>query len=463
MFTRALSIVVLLSACNSHVRRPENAPVVDVPDKWAAAPAGVEAAPKWWTAFEDPVLDEMATQLLAQNLDLKASAERVAQARAIAGQAGSGRYPQVTASAGASASRVHVPTAPTGAIEADVAESYALSVGASYEVDVWGRVEALADAAEADVDAAAFDRQALAVSLTASLADSWFALVEQSAQRALIESQLEVSRTMHDLLKLRFANGLASAVDVLQQEALVKSVEAQQPLVDSRVALFQHRIAVLLGKAPERRVGSSQPAALPDLPARPGAGVPSEVLARRPDVRAAQRRLVAGDHRVAAAVADRFPSIRIDVSTGFRADSFSDLIDRWVWSLAGNLVAPLVDGGRRKAVVAQREAALREGVHRLGASMLAALREVADALVQESRQQEHLARLDAQLATSRSLFDESKARYLDGVGDYLPVLNALRSLQQLEQTRLSAQRQLLSHRIQLHRAIAGELPLEEAK
>ena len=111
--------------------------------------------------------------------------------------------------------------------------------------------------------------------------------------------------------------------------------------------------------------------------------------------------------------------------------------------------------------VERRKAALREGVHRLGGAVLGALREVADALVQERQQAEHLARTDAQLVTSRALFEESRARYLQGVGDYLPVLNALRALQQTEQTRLAAHRTLLSHRIQLHRALGGAIPLPE--
>ena len=459
-----LLFALSLAACNSHVRRdPAELPVV-VPEAFtAAADPGVRPADRWWTAFEDPALDSMMERMLAQNLDLRAAWERVVQARALAGQAGSARYPQVTASAGAGASRIYVPEVgpmgPTGAVESDVGERYALSVGVAYEVDLWGRIGALTDAAEADVAASELDRQALAVSLTASLADTWFALVEQRAQHALIESQLEVNRTMHDLLKLRFTNGLATAVDVLQQEALLKSVEASQPLVVARVELFRHRPDALLARAPASGTLADQ-ATLPALPAIPGPGVPSELLERRPDIRAAQSRLAAADHRVAAAVAERLPSLRLDASTGLQADSFSDLIDRWVWSVAANLVAPLVDGGRRAAEVERRKAALREGVQRLGSAFLDALREVEDALVQERQQTEHLARLDAQLATSQTLFDESRARYLEGVGDYLPVLSALRSLQQAEQTRLSAHRQQLSYRVQLHRALGGDLPAE---
>ncbi len=461
-----LSAVVALAACNTHVRRDASAVPVKVPKKFSAPlGSGVVPADRWWTSFADPALDTMMERMLAQNLDLRAAWERVIQARAVAGQSGSARWPQVTASAGAGASRVYVPEVgamgPTGGVESDVAERYSLSVGVAYEVDLWGRIGALTDAAEADVAASVLDRQALAVSLTASLADTWFALVEQRAQQALIESQLEVNRTMHDLLKLRFINGLATAVDVLQQEALLKSVEAQQPLVEARVRLFRHRLDVLLARAPAS-ASTAEIAKLPALPGLPAPGVPSELLERRPDIRAAQSRLAAADHRVAAAVAERFPSLRLDASTGFQADSFSDLIDRWVWSIAANLVAPLVDGGRRAAEVERRKAALREGVQRLGSAVLGALREVEDALVQENRQTEHLARLDAQLATSQTLFDETRARYLDGVGDYLPVLNALRSLQQAEQTRLSAHRQQLSYRVQLHRALGGELPLEAA-
>jgi len=460
---RATPLLFVLAACNPHARRDPTVAPVAVPERFAGAAEGVRPADRWWTAFDDADLDGLMDRLLAENLDLKAAWARVVQSRAVATQAGSSRWPQVTAGAGAGAARVNRagfgPTGPT-AVEADVVERYSLSAGVSYEVDLWGRIEALTHAAEADVAASRLDRQALAVSLTASVADTWFALVEQRAQRALLDSQLEVNRTLHELLKLRFTNGLASAVDVLQQEALLRSVEARQPLVGARISLFQHRLDALLARAPDEVVTKGT-ATLPRLPAHPSVGLPAELLKRRPDIRAAQTRIAATDHRVAAAVAARFPTLRLDASTGFEADSFSDLIDRWVWSIGANLVAPLVDGGRRAAEVERRKAALREGVHRLGGAVLGALREVADALVQERQQAEHLARTDAQLVTSRALFEESRARYLQGVGDYLPVLNALRALQQTEQTRLAAHRTLLSHRIQLHRALGGAIPLPE--
>ncbi len=462
---RPLLPLLLLAACNPHVRRDESKLPVDLGERFAATPesAGQAPAARWWAAFDDSELDKLMDRLLAENLDLKQAGERIIQARAVATQAGSGRWPQVTANLSAGASRVHSPsfsvgpTGPVTTIEADVVQRYDVNVGAAYEVDLWGRIEALTDAAEADVAATELERQALAITLTATLADLWFSLVEARASLDLLRRQTELNRLFLSLVEQRFAQGLSNAVEVLQQREQVERTEAQVPQFEARVAALEHQLAVLVALRPGALQVKSDAAALPELPALPAVGVPSDLLKRRPDIRATQARLAAADHRVAAAVADRFPTIRLSASTGFQADDLADLLDRWVWSIVGSVAAPIIDGGRRAAVVEQRKAQLREGVQRLGGQLLVALREVTDALVLEQRQALYLERLDAQLAVARELLDQAKARYVEGLSDYLPVLTALRAVQQAEIGRLAAQRQLVSHRIQLHRALAGDL------
>ena len=459
-----VGLLVALAACNPHVRRDAGDLPIQIPDRYASKAAGssVAASERWWTAFGDPALDMLEARLLAENLDLRQARERIIQARAIATHAGSARWPQLNASLSSGASRVHVPEVSVGpggvstSIEPDVVQSHGISLEAAYEVDVWGRVEALADAADADVTASELDRQAIAVSLTAALAEAWFALVETRARLALLERQVALNQTLLELVELRFENGLAGAVDVLQQRELLARVQSGQPLVVGRAEALEHQIATLLAQPPGA-LNLPETNALPALPATPDTGVPADLLRRRPDIRAAQARLAAADHRVAAAVADRFPAIRLTARTGFQADDLGDLLDRWVWSLLGSVVAPLIDGGRRAAEVERRKAALREGVHRLAAQLLTALREVSDALTLEGRQREHLQRLDRQLTAGRELFQQAQARYVEGLSDYLPVLNALRGVQQTELDHVAASRVLLSYRVQLHRALGGDL------
>ena len=241
-------------------------------------------------------------------------------------------------------------------------------------------------------------------------------------------------------------------------------MQAQIPLVEARLAVLTHQIATLVSASP-RALELQAPEIIPDSPPLPATGLPSAVLGLRPDVRGAQARILAADHRVGVAVAQRYPAIRLSASVGLQAFDLEQLLDDWVWSIAANLVVPLFDAGRRAAEVDIAKAEVEARVAALGKVMLTALREVEDALVQEDRQRVHLAELDQRLVLLKRLLEDARARYLEGVTDYLPVISALSGLQQLEQTQLSARRQLLSYRIQLHRALGGdwsELTLPEA-
>ncbi|HRE92270.1 MAG TPA: TolC family protein, partial [Myxococcota bacterium] len=174
-----------------------------------------------------------------------------------------------------------------------------------------------------------------------------------------------------------------------------------------------------------------------------------------PDVRAALLRVTAADHRVGAAIAAQYPSLNLSASTGFQSPDLLELFEYWVWNLAANLVAPLFDGGRRSAEVDRSRAVLEDLVLAYGQAALTAVTEVESALVQESRQRQHVERLDEQLKLARLAFGETEVRYANGLSTYLEVLNAQRALQQSEQSMLQAQRQLLSFRVQLHRALGG--------
>lgn len=447
-------ILAALGACSPHVRRdPTEAPVV-VPSAFAAA--GEAAAPvRWWTVFDDPALTTLLDRLLAQNLDLKQGVARIEQARLRAGQAGSSRWPSLDATFDVARSKQLNPIRFPGSEPSTEVTSWRASLAASYEIDLFGRIESLADAADAEVEAALFDQEALAMGLAATVVETWYALVEQQAQLRLLEAQAALTRTQLELLQYRFANGLSSSIDVLQQEDQLKRLASQVPLVEARIAVSRHLLATLVGVGP-RDLDLQAPEVIPQLPILPQTGLPATVLGQRPDVRAAQARVAAADHRVGVAVAQRYPAIRLSASVGLQALDLEQLLDDWVWSLAGSLVAPLFDGGRRAAEVDITRAEVEARLAALGKAMLTAVREVEDALVQEDRQQAHVVELEAREALLRRMLEDAQARYLEGVTDYLPVISALSGLQQVEQALLTARRQRLSYRIQLHRALGGD-------
>lgn len=472
---RALPTALLaasLAACNPfHTARRADDVQLEAdrrPEAWQQ-PVGASSAPdRWWTGFDDPALTAMIDRLLADNLDLAQAWSRLVQSRAVAAQQGAARLPSLDVTGGAGASRRYVTTPRPGTdpanpivttTEADTFESYSLSAAARYEVDLWDRYGALTRAAELDVAGARLDVETLAVSLTAQAADLWFALVEQRATEALLRSQIETNETLLDLARFRFGEGLAAAADVLQQEQLMLSTRRQLPAVLGRRATLEHQLAVLLGRPPAdgAALGGARET-LPDPPALPAAGLPADLLTRRPDIRAAQVRVAAADERVGAAIAGRLPSITLSASIGLEAQSFGDLLDRWVWSLAGNLLAPIFDGGRRAAEVDRTRAAVEGALAGFTQTTLRAFAEVEDALVLEMRQAETIERLDAELAVGRQLYEQARDRYIEGLTDYLPVLSALQGVQRAELSLLAARRQRLSHRIQLHRALGGTWP-----
>ncbi|MCB9543644.1 MAG: TolC family protein [Myxococcales bacterium] len=461
----ALFAAAALAACNPlhTAQRPEDVDLGDrLPAGWQQPPGAVEAPDRWWAAFGDAGLETALDRLLAENLDLVQAWARLQQARAIAEQQGAPLWPQVNAQGTAGASRVYTPsialgpTGPTTTIEPSVVQSYGLSLAASYELDLWDRLGATARAAELDARASRLDYEALAISLTAQAADLWFALVEQRATEALLQSQIETNETLLGLMRFRFAEGLAAAADVLQQEQLLLTTRRQLPAVQARRATLEHQLALLLGRPPAQGValaGASD--ALPAPPPIPAAGLPSALLDRRPDLRAARLRVTAADERVGAALAARLPSLTLSASTGFQADSFGDLIDRWVWSLAGQIIAPLVDGGRRRAEVERTRAVLAGALAAFVQTSLRAFGEVEDALVLAARQAETIERLEAELEVGRALLEQARARYTEGLTDYLPVLTALQGVQRAEIGLLAARRLRLSYHIQLYRALGG--------
>ncbi|MCA9547668.1 MAG: efflux transporter outer membrane subunit [Myxococcales bacterium] len=446
--------------CNPHTLRKKDDVPVPAPQAFTAGTGGEAAAPtRWWTALGDPQLDAMVDRLLARNLDLEQAVAVVDQAKAGLAAVEGGWWPRVSAGGNASRSKRLLnlgANAPGGGGPLEITnDTFTASLDVSYELDLWGKVKHGAAAAAADLRGAQLQVQTLAMTLTATLADLWFTLIEQRTLAALIEAQLDTNRAVLELMHVKLENGFGSSVDVLQQESQVAQGEAQLPLVKARIRLLEHQLAVLVRDVPGVDVATA--AALPEPPPLPTVPVPGKVLAQRPDVAAAQARLEAADHRIAVAIANRLPSLSLSGSLGLQAfDDLSTFFDGYIWSIAGNLAGVVFDGGRLSAEIDRSKAALRERVAALASVSLTALREVEDALVQEARRREHLARLEAQLALAQRLHEDSQARYLEGVTDYLPVFTALRTVQGLEQGLLAARRQLISDRIQLYRALGGD-------
>jgi NodT family efflux transporter outer membrane factor (OMF) lipoprotein len=305
-----------------------------------------------------------------------------------------------------------------------------------------------------DVKAAHSDVDAMRISLSAETAETWFSIIEQNALLALVQEQLKTNETYLKLVQLRFGQGLVSSLDVYQQQQQVAGTRAQIPLLESRLKVLRHKLAVLTGQPPQEDISHLR-YDLPELPDIPAIGLPSELLTARPDIKAAQYRVSSADLRAGAAVADRFPSLKLSASGGFRATELSELFENLVWDILGNISATLWDGGRKNAEIKRTNAVLKERLAFYAQTALEAFQEVEDALVKEEYQRNYLKELEKQIKYSEKSLEEARSRYLNGLDDYLRVLTALTSLQNLEQNLIGAKKLLLSHRIQLCRALGG--------
>lgn len=227
-----------------------------------------------------------------------------------------------------------------------------------------------------------------------------------------------------------------------------------KPRLEASIITISHQLALLLGRMPNDNK-DLKPETLAELPPLPKTGLPADLIENRPDVRAALNRVRAADERVAVAVADRLPALRLTASAGYSNRDAADIFDDLLWNIAGNILAPVLDGGRRKAEADRAEAAMKEQLAVCGTVLLTAMREVEDALVNESKQNETIERQQEQHEAARQTLKYARFRYKSGLTEYLPVMTALNREQTLARIMVDTRQQRLSYRIQLQRALGS--------
>ena len=447
VFLCAAAAVCGGSGCRLHSVDESADPVVSGGQAFSMSVDGVEGERRWWRVFDDRRLTDLVETALSDNLGLRQARVRIEQARALVRQSGARLFPAL--GVGAAAQRDW----PDEGVKHN--DSLAGRLRLSWEVDLWQRLTSARKADELGTAAAREDLQAAALLLSAEVAETYFAVIEQRLQLALLARQVEVGKRLLGLIELRFGQGQASVVDVYQQRQQLASTRAQVPLIRSRLRVLGNRLKVLVARSPAGAAADIA-ADLPELPAPPKVGVPSTLLTNRPDLRRIRCRLVAADYRVAEAVADRLPRLNIGLERGYEGTDFRRLTaEGLLTSLMGDLAGPVIDWGEREAEVHRRQAVVREQLLQLSSAYLTAIEEVEDALWRERHQRELIKALQAELEIAQRNLKETQIRYGQGLTDYLPVLAAVQSLQALERNLLTRRRELVSIRILLYRALGG--------
>lgn len=436
-------------------------PVVTTPDAYRGArTAGASsiADVKWVDLFRDATLARMVGTALDQNFDLRMAAERVLQARAVAGITRADQFPGVDASvdvAGTRLSQTGANRAVRPGDDADVTYTQAgFTVG--WEVDVWGRLRRLSEAARAQYLATEEARRGVVATLVADVTGTYLTL------RAL-DLELEIARrtrgVAEDGLRLTEARrdrGVGTSLDVRQAEQLLYTARGEIASIEREIALTEHALTLLLGQFP-----GDVPRGLPleafEAPPAVPAGLPSALLERRPDIRQAEQELIAANARIGAARAEYFPRISLTGFLGVQSRALSDLLSApaRTWNAAAGAAVPVFDAGRVRNNVRLAEAVQRELLLNYQRTIYGAFRDVSDALAAHRKAAEQRAEQERLVEAVRASTQLSIQRYEGGMDNYLQVLDAQRNLFQGE-LRLARLRLLeLTAVVQLYRALGG--------
>lgn len=429
----------------------------------------------WLRRFGDRRLDALIAEAEANNPDMRIAAARVDQAAEQARIVASAGRPNATAGFGARRTRQNFIGFPdfgggeAGAGDISPAEETVLqnlsntfgpSLDISWELDVWGRIRAGTSAAMAEAQAAAMDYAAARTSLAAQVAKAWFALAEAEEQHRLARETLQATEETERALRDRFRGGQSEGQIVGAQYRLAKSDTAS-----ARAALQQtagardaarRQLETLVGR-PARGTLTGR-ATLPAPPPRPPAGLPSDLLLRRPDLIAAERRFAASGRKQEEARRALFPQFKLTANTGTSTDELRNILDSdfGVWTLAGNVVQPVLTGGRLRAEIRVREAQDREAVAQLQKAVIQAFGEVETALAADAFLARREAALKDAVALANEADTEARAAYRDGVGDILTVFATQNRRLATEAQAITVRRLRLDNRINLHLALGGD-------
>lgn len=450
-----LSVPVLLAlflcACAPHRAQKATLPE-PLPENYAAAGKMNSGVPleRWWEQFQDPLLDSLMAEAFAHNLDLEQAYARLEQYEAQARIAGAAQRPAVDLQGAAGRVRQ------SGLLGVQTDNSYQLSVAAGFELDVWRKLASRSQAARLDSLAARQDLAALYLSLSARLADLYYLAVEQRSQLDLVDRTIASFADTLRRVEDRYREGLVAALDVYQSRQNLAVARASRPLFEANLAAAEHGLSVLVGRFPERS-GAGSLASLPALTGAFPVGLPATLLQRRPDIAGALSRVQATDARIAAAIAERFPSFNLIADYGGADSDLGSLLDspNIFWNLLVNLAQPLLDGGRRKAEVDRNRAIFRQTLGLYHQTVLQAFQEVEDALVLEKTGTRRIELLEERVAATAGSLRLSTERYLQGLSEYLPVLTAQIAHAEAQSALLAAKRQRIVARISLARALGG--------
>ena len=453
-------------------------PASTAPSQPIAAPLD----PQWWSIFGDPVLTRLANRVADENLDVQTATLRLAESRAQRGIAAADEFPKLNGNVsytreqqsskgvvgliGGGASGSSPATQSNGlggrqsGIPVGISQPFDLfqhGFDASWELDLWGRVRRSVESADASVDASADARRDTFVSTVAELARDYLQLRGTQESLRIVAANLATAQETARLTRSRAAGGQATDLDVDNAEAQVNQTESQSPGLEQQAAALINAIGFLLGQAPGTLRADLTPAASPRPPPTVPVGLPSELARRRPDLRRAEAQLHAATADIGVAVADFYPRVTLSGSVALQALQFKDIgsLAARTYGLGPSVSIPIFDGGRLRSTLELRKAEQREAAVTFQRTVLQAWREIDDAVAAYDAEQRRRDRIAAQAGRAGRALDVALRRYRGGLGDYLGVLTAQRTLLAAQDTLASSTATVNTDLVALYKALGG--------
>ena len=453
-----LSLILIASSCmvGPNYQRPE----VDTPQTWRFEEKEAKDAANtaWWEQFNDPVLNDLIQTALRENKDVQIAAARVEEFAGLYGTTRAALFPQIGAGAGYGRQRTSELTGPSPLEDTGVNPTFnssELFLNAAWEIDLWGKLRRATEAARANLLSTEEARRTVILTLVSSVANSYINLRGLDKQLEITKQTAKNYKEGYDIFKLRFQYGIVSEIEVSQAKSQYEQALANIPLFEKFIAQQENALSVLLGRnpGPISRGKTIDELMLPVVPA----GLPSDILVNRPDIRQAEQNLIAANANIGVAKALYFPSISLTGLLGLASNDLSDLFKgpAKTWSWAVPVAAPIFTGGAIAGQVKSAEAVQQQSLLTYQQAIQTAFREVDDALVDQKRTREQLDALVQQVGSLRKYANLAWLRYENGYTSYLEVLDAESRLYNAELVHTNAQGTLFQSLVNLYKAMGG--------
>lgn len=461
MFSWLMLAGVMLSACMMGPDYQQPALDINTPETYQNVSDRGAVAYKelnnWWQVFDDPEIDRIIINVLQNNPDIRLAAARVLEVQSVFSQTRADQYPTLGLNVETSRRRQGGINPLTGSVDAKIYDIYSLSLPASFELDLWGRLARATESAKAQLLSAEENRRTVIQTLVAESVDLYLSIESLERRIQVNQKSTDAYRKSLELVEGRYRRGLASILDVRQARRTLAQAESLLPPLTAALGTSRQSLAVLQGQYPTSMSQREQPTDYFKLPPPVPSGLPSELLNRRPDIITAEANLHSASARIGIAKASRFPRISLTATFGYSSDDLSDLLDpkNELWSIAAGASQSLFDAGKLAAGQRAAEARYQQALSSYAKTVLQAFFEVESTLLTRKEKIEQRRRLVKYLDEATATLDVAEDRYKRGLIDYLTVLDAQQVRSVAEQQLVGVEYELLSNYVSLCRALGG--------